>query len=224
MVLQAGANGNVFAYNYSTEPHWEETVLPANSAGDITLHGNYVYMNLFEGNVVQNIVIDNSHGINGPYNTFYRNRAELWGIFMNSSAGNYQNFIGNQVTNTGLIPYGYYLLTGTQYEYGNMVKGTVKPSESFEPIGTSLFGYNFGSYYNIISNIPPIKNNNWESSDPLIEAVYRSNISEKKSICSEIVYDASLILGSDDKFEIYPNPFNDGFTLKNKSDRGLFDY
>ncbi|MEI6696072.1 MAG: T9SS type A sorting domain-containing protein [Bacteroidota bacterium] len=223
MVLQAGANGNVFAYNYSTEPYWTETLLPANSAGDITLHGNYVYMNLFEGNIIQNIVIDNSHGSNGPFNTFYRNKAELWGIFMNSSpASDQQNFIGNQICNTFTYPYGFYLLAGNDhFEYGNMVKGKTKPDFTYEPYTTSMFNYSFGSFYHYVSNIPPIKNNNWRSMDPLIESLYRYRISEKKTICSDIIYDATLILAPDEKYEIYPNPFTDEFTFKNKSDRAL---
>ena len=70
MLLQSGANGNVFGYNYSRDtksdshPSW---------AGDIALHGNYAYANLFEGNIVEHIWIDDSHdGITGPLNTFFR--------------------------------------------------------------------------------------------------------------------------------------------------------
>jgi hypothetical protein len=51
----------------------------------MVLHGNYPFANLFEGNINQNTVIDNSHGKNGPYNTFFRNRSELWGVVMNNS-------------------------------------------------------------------------------------------------------------------------------------------
>ncbi|TRZ76822.1 MAG: hypothetical protein D4R97_00280 [Bacteroidetes bacterium] len=149
MILQSGANGNVLAYNYSIDPYWTGTFLPSNSAGDLVLHGNYVYMNLLESNVVQNIVIDNSHGINGPFNTFYRNRAELYGIFMNTSpASNGQNFIGNQVTNT-LSPYlGLYALQGSDhFEYGNMIKGNVIPIGTYEPNDTTMFDYVFNSFY-----------------------------------------------------------------------------
>lgn len=117
ILLQSAANGNVIAYNYSKDPFWTGTILPSNSAGDIVLHGNYPFQNLFEGNICQNIVIDNSHGINGPYNTFYRNRAELYGIFMNEGAGDLQNFIGNEITHTLL---GQYFKTGkAHYEFGN---------------------------------------------------------------------------------------------------------
>ena len=70
MILQAGANGNIFSYNYSYDPYWTGVFFPANSAGEIVLHGNWPYANLFEGNDVGNIVIDNSHDANGPHNTF----------------------------------------------------------------------------------------------------------------------------------------------------------
>lgn len=129
MILQAGANGNVFGYNYSISPYWTEVSLPPGSAGDMVLHGNYVYANLFEGNIGQNIVIDDSHGKNGPYNTFFRNRAEHYGIFMNNApASDRQNIVGNEITNTGFT-LGLYLLFGTDhFLYGNTVKGTLNPS------------------------------------------------------------------------------------------------
>ena len=79
---QTGVNGNVIAYNYSIEPNRSE--FPAEASADISLHGHYPFSNLFEGNIVQNIQIDLTHGPNGPFNTFFRNRAELYGIVMSS--------------------------------------------------------------------------------------------------------------------------------------------
>jgi len=225
MILQSGANGNILAYNYSTDPYWTETSLPPNSAGDLVLHGNYVYMNLLESNVVQNIVIDNSHGINGPFNTFYRNRAELYGIFMNSSpASNGQNFIGNQVTNTSSPFLGFYALQGSDhFEYGNMIKGNVIPTGTNEPNDTTMFGYVFNSFYEYISSVPPIKNNNWQTQTPLIEAHYRYQVSDKKAICNDIIYVPTLIMEPKEminrEFDVYPNPFTNEFIVKNKSDR-----
>jgi hypothetical protein len=128
MLLQAGANGNVFAYNYSFDPYWSST--PNDAAGDMVLHGNYVYANLFEQNICRNIVIDNSHGPNGPYNTFLRNRAEGYGILFSASNSPNQNFIGNDITNTG-FPYSFvnYTIQGTgHFIYGNNNKGTIVPS------------------------------------------------------------------------------------------------
>ncbi len=140
MLLQAGANGNVLAYNYSLDPYWTETGLPPDAAGDLVLHGNYPYLNLFEGNIIQNIVIDNSHGINGPGNTFFRNRAEHFGIFMNPApASDGQLFIANETTAAGLW-WGLYLLQGSDhFEWGNNVKGTLLPANTGSVAVSSLF-------------------------------------------------------------------------------------
>ena len=125
--LQTGANGNVIAYNYSTDPNRSES--PANASADISLHGHFPYSNLFEGNIVQNIQIDQTHGPNGPYNTFFRNRVELYGIII--SSGSVQNdsmtFVGNEVPNTGFLM-GNYSLAGTgHFEFGNSIRGTLTP-------------------------------------------------------------------------------------------------
>lgn len=132
MLVQAGANGNAFSYNYSTDPFWETTspFIPSNSAGELVLHGNYVFRNLFEMNSVGNIVIDNSHGANGPYNTFLRNRASLFGIFFSDATSPSQNLIGNEIPNT-TFPYStvnYTVQGGDQFEFGNNNKGTITPA------------------------------------------------------------------------------------------------
>lgn len=128
MIVQAGANGNVFAYNYSLDPYWDSP--PSNSAGDMVLHGNYVYTNLFEQNICQNIVIDNSHGPNGPYNTFFRNRAESFGIFFSATNSPNQNLIGNEIPNKN-FPYSqvnYNIQGSGHFIYGNNNKGTIDPA------------------------------------------------------------------------------------------------
>jgi hypothetical protein len=85
MMVQTGANANVFAYNYSREQHWTGIVgidLPQGS--DLVVHGGYCFSNLFEQNFVEKIEADISyttppfwgfHGINGPFNAFIRNIA-----------------------------------------------------------------------------------------------------------------------------------------------------
>lgn len=132
MIVQSGANGNVFAFNYSFDPYWPQSspLVPANAAGDMVLHGNYVYLNLFEQNIGQNIVIDNSHGANGPYNTFFRNRAAGFGIFFSDNTSPYQNLVGNEIPNN-TFPYNVanYNLAGTgHFVYGNNNKGTIDPA------------------------------------------------------------------------------------------------
>ena len=143
ILLQAGANGNVMGYNYSFNPFWSQFPLPSSSAGDLVLHGNYPFSKLFEGNINQNTVIDNSHLKNGPYNTFFRNRSELFGIFMNSNpATDTTQFLANEVTNSTA---GLYTLVGNgNLEYGNNVKGTLTPAGTTNVTDTSLYYSDFG--------------------------------------------------------------------------------
>lgn len=157
MLLQSGANGNVFAYNYSNDPYWDEQVLPANSAGDAVCHGNYPYLNLFEGNIVQNIVVDDSHGSNGPLNTFFRNRAQLWGIFMNTGTPtDSMNYAGNEVTNTS-IPYGNYSLSGSgHYQFGNNIKGMITPANTTALSDNSLYLDGPPAFWVASLSFPPI--------------------------------------------------------------------
>ena len=129
MVAENGANGNVFAYNYSIEPYRSE--IPKDAGGDMLLHGNYAFANLFEGNIGQTIMIDNTWGASGPYNTFFRNRAELYGIIVQSSSpvsSDRQNIIGNEVTNTSFLKGQYSIGGRNQFTYGNNVRGVIKPT------------------------------------------------------------------------------------------------
>lgn len=127
MLIQAGANGNVFAYNYSKDPYWTQPPFPTNAGGDMVCHGNYPYLNLFEGNIGQSIVVDDSHGINGPFNTFFRNRAELYGIVTVAAVADSMNYAGNEITGAN----GNYVLGGNGYfEHGNNVKGTINPANT----------------------------------------------------------------------------------------------
>ena len=93
MLVQVGATGNVFGYNYSTEPISEGTWTPC----DISLHGHYPNMNLFEGNTVQEIDVSDYWGPCGPGNTFFRNRVEAEGIQIMDYSHN-QNVLGNELT------------------------------------------------------------------------------------------------------------------------------
>ena len=142
MLIHLGVNGNVFGYNYSREPL--RTEFPSEVSSDITVHGNYPYANLFEGNLCQHIWIDDSHNANGPLNTFYRNRAESYGIYMSDRAASNQNFVGNEAF-TGKLsvffnPTGYQLVGGGHFEYGNRIDGT-----RIQPPGTT--NLTDGSYY-----------------------------------------------------------------------------
>ena len=75
-MAKQGANGNVFAYNYSLDPYRSED--PHDAGSDMLLHGHYPFANLFEGNIGESIIVDDTWGPAGPYNTFFRNRADLY--------------------------------------------------------------------------------------------------------------------------------------------------
>lgn len=215
MILQAGANGNVLAYNHSIDPFWTGVSLPEDASGDLVLHGNYVYQNLMEGNVVQNIVIDVSHGVNGPNNTFFRNRAEGYGLFIFEGATlGGQNLIGNQVTNTSSLFHGQFFLNQSNHlVWNNWIRDGAGDSEAIDHPAASLFNYNFGSYYEHIGAIPAIQHAFVYSNMPPIEAQYRM-IQHQPATCGEVDY--SMVVSTHEengsfssKLNIYPNPFVD---------------
>jgi hypothetical protein len=139
MMVKQGANGNVFAYNYSIDPNRSE--FPANYGADICLHGHYPFANLFEGNINQNTAIDQAYGPSGPGNTFFRNRTELYGFIMTSGSvqSNGQIIVGNDITSTTLFQ-GQYITVGSgHFESANRVKGVVTPAGTSTLIDTSLY-------------------------------------------------------------------------------------
>jgi len=128
MLMQAGANGNVFAYNASKNARWTE--FPNDAAGDVVFHGNWVFGNLVEGNDGSNIVVDNSHGANGWFNTVLRNRSREYGLYMGGSPfADSTTIMGNEIPNTSLIK-GLFITGGKGLvNIGNIVKGKLTPPE-----------------------------------------------------------------------------------------------
>lgn len=148
ILLQSGANNNIIIANYSFDPYWEETSLPANSAGDLVLHGNYPFGNIFEFNVAQQIVIDDSYGKNGSFNIFHRNWLQGYGIAMSAPNGSdSQVFTGNEITNSGFQKGLYYLQDKGHFEYGNQVKGSLQPNNSQKELTKSITGLNYFGFY-----------------------------------------------------------------------------
>ena len=211
MIVQAGANGNVFAYNRSVDPFWSEGLFfPTNSAGDMVLHGNYPYANLFEQNDGQNMVIDNSHGANGPYNTYFRNRGSLFGIFFSDNTSPSQNFIGNEIPNTG-TPYSlvnYSILGNDQFVYGNNNKGTITPSGTGTLIDSSYFFTSQpvtipGGFYASIGTPNAM-------SSGLIPATYYHATGNHFAEACGYLSDLDINESDLQEFTIYPNPLHSG--------------
>lgn len=217
MILQAGANCNVFAYNYSEEPYWTEVnpLLPSNSSGDMVLHGNYPYLNLFEQNIGQNIVIDNSHGANGPFNTFFRNRAASFGVFFSDATSPSQNIIATEIPNTS-FPYSVvnYTISGIDHLLiGNNNKGTIVPAGTQNISESSLIytqnpPYVQPAYYATIGAPNPMNS----ASNPA-ENRFNSN-SIFSTSCGQS--DLSLIEKSTIS-KLFPNPTNETFSIEVKS-------
>lgn len=153
MMVKQGANGNVFAYNYSLLPNRSEPI--ADFSGDISIHGHFPFANLFEGNIVQNIIIDHFWGPAGVDNMYFRNRAELYGFIITSSTtpSMHQNIVANDITNTGLI-YGQYMLNGSNhFLWGNRAKGVLSPSTTSGIQAQSLFSLSAPWYFLTFSPI-----------------------------------------------------------------------
>jgi hypothetical protein len=158
MLVQLGVNGNVFGYNYSCEP--VRTEFPSEVSGDIVVHGNYPYANLFERNICQHIWIDDSHGVNGPLNTFFRNRAESYGFTITDPRADNQNIVGNETFKGTYSAFlgGSYGLEGTgHFAYAN---NTI--SKGIEPPGTtnltdvSYYLTNTPAFWNIPDKLPTV--------------------------------------------------------------------
>lgn len=157
LIVKTGANGNVISYNYSIEPYRSEPI--HDFSGDISLHGHYAFCNLFEGNIVQNIIIDHYWGPSGPYNTFFRNRAELYGIILTNSdttQTNQQNIVGNEITDLNPF-YGLYYITGTDhFEYGNNVKGIITPAGTNDLPDSTYYLDSAPEFWNIQDEWPSL--------------------------------------------------------------------
>ncbi|VAW28462.1 hypothetical protein MNBD_BACTEROID07-1019 [hydrothermal vent metagenome] len=206
MMVKTGANGNVFAYNYSRDPFRSESF--SDLSGDISLHGHYPFANLLEGNIIQNIIIDHYWGPSGPLNTFFRNRAELWGIIMTQSdttETSEQNFVGNECTNTSFL-HGQFALKGTDnFVYANNILGIIIPASSGE--------LSDSSYYLLE------KPDFWETDEPwpdiglpdklgtgVIPAKQRFENGGVLTVCPEDVTEVRKHFAGDAEWQIWPNP------------------
>lgn len=206
MVAKTGANGNVFAYNYSIEPYRVESI--HDFSGDISLHGHYAFSNLFEGNIVQNIIVDHYWGPSGPYNTFFRNRAELYGFILTNSDTTQtcmQNIIGNEITNPGNF-YGNYMITGTEhYEYGNNVLNNIVPAGTGNLDDESYYLEGYIDFWDISDPWPSIgiPNDLDQYTNP---AKQRFIAGGQLTVCDDPVFTGSAANINAPKHDIYPNP------------------
>lgn len=209
MMVKQGSNGNVFGYNYSLDPYRSE--IPNNAGGDISLHGHFPYANLFEGNIVQTIHIDQAWGPSGPYNTFLRNRAELYGILMTEGTFNsdYQNFIGNEVTNTGFLMGNYIIKGAGHFIHGNNIRGSIIPEGTNSLRDASYYLPSVPEFWDAGMAWPSIGISNSLGSGSIpAKTGYRAGF---RSICESIV----TAVKEKPPFTavVYPNPFSEMIQL-----------
>jgi len=149
MMVHIGANGNVFGYNYSIEPYQDEAP-GVWTPCDISIHGHYPFMNLFEGNIVQEIDFADYWGPSGPGNTMFRNRVESEGIEVMDHS-NYQNIIANEIATTSSldIKFDNTIDTTTLIVHGNNIKGVIQydPKISDRNFPVSYYKLSKPSFY-----------------------------------------------------------------------------
>ncbi|NOU46170.1 MAG: T9SS type A sorting domain-containing protein [Bacteroidales bacterium] len=222
MMVKTGSNGNIFAYNFSIEPYRSETI--HDFSGDISMHGHFAFANLFEGNIVQNIIIDHYWGPSGPFNTLFRNRAELYGIYMTSSnllETNRQNFVGNEVTKPN-YPYGQYVLTGTDhFEFGNNIDGTIIPAGTDNLSDSSYFLNNKPAYWKPNQPWPSVGIPNVLNTGS-IPARDRYISGEQLTHCGPDSTSTNILtpVSVSPAIEIWPNPANDILNIRFNNHHG----
>jgi len=211
ILLQSGANNNIVGYNYSEDPFWTSVVLPSNSAGDIVLHGNFPFDNLIEGNICQNIVIDDSHGINGGHNTFFRNRTESFGIFMNNGQPtDNQNFVGNLIVrneSATILPL--YVLAGEgHFAFANSYIGTIQPSNNSNLADSTYYLHSPSELKNKLNGFDLIGLPAGTKTE-YNPAKYRFLVDGQKTPCAARTT-STASFQYDDSINIFPNPSPSG--------------
>lgn len=206
MMAKTGSNGNVFGYNYSIQPYRSESI--HDFSGDISMHGHYGFANLFEGNIVQNIIIDHYWGESGPFNTFFRNRAELYGFIITSSDNptDQQNIAGLEITNADFL-YGMYQIEGEDHlQYGNNVTGDIQPFYTDSLPDSSYYLTQEPSFWNISDPWPSIG----------IPVQYNTySIPAKERFLGNSTNTTPVVLI--ENLDVYPNPFRNSLVLKWKN-------
>ncbi len=234
MLVQVGANGNVFAYNSSTNARNAR----ASQEEDMVCHGNYPYLNLFESNVCEWATVDGSHGENGPFNTFFRNRATVNGFNVTSIpflgyVNNNQNFIGNEGSQTiggsgHLISFNSWQSTTGVLErsLAYAAKPQFLTANQFGVLGFGNFGvsainpaasrYASANYINIYCGYHVQEGNAWRGSFKFFE--FSQENSEKNILAKVSIINGQLVV-------IYPSipKFKVSVLLYDVSGKELFE-
>lgn len=178
MVVQIGANGNVFAYNYSRER-------VKSDKADLIFHGRMPHHNLAEGNKVEYAEFDRYHGRSGVHNVLFRNRvnkrsidvgggnSSQWGCSVNATTHNV-TIVGNDVQDNMSINGSQSHTIHDNFKQGAWYSGAYGDNGNSTPIGTSLiYGNVRPDWYT--GNWPPFGPNSTNSANAIIPAEARYN-------------------------------------------------
>jgi len=216
IICKQGANGNVAGYNYANNGYRSENI--HDFGADIVCHGHYGFANLFEGNIVNNISVDSTWGPTGPYTTFYRNRAALYGILMTPGASvlsDTLNFVGNETTDNAFL-HGLYSLAGiNHFEYGNNILGTITPAGTTNLTDTSYYRTSFSDFWST-SPFPPTVGEPIPLGTGTNPAMARSTSGGRLTVspsppCNTV---GISTINSNEDISIYPNPASISFFIR----------
>ena len=213
LMTKDGANGNVLAYNYSVEVYRNgKNEFPTDFGGDISLHGHYSFANLFEGNIIQSLIIDEFWGPSGPSNTFFRNRMEKYGIYMSTTSTNNTNFVGNETV--GSFPNGFYAIRGQgNFVYGNNRNGVIYPFNTTVLTDSSYYYKAIPSFWDIADKWPSIGIYN-ALNEGTIPAKNRYNAGIYTVAAVDLINNANKVLSYPNQIQpselvVMPNPASD---------------
>jgi hypothetical protein len=218
MLVEQGASGNVYVYNYANNMD-DPAYTRANSPGQldqatISIHGHYCNMNLFEGNIVEEIECTDAFGSAGPGNTFLRNRIVAQGVSITNTS-NDENIIGNELPSGGsnVIYYSGTSSTGTLI-HGNNQHGSIAYDSTYSTsVNNSYFFTSSPSFF---------ASSSWPSIGPEFtlgsgaipaEARYKAG-SSIPAVFSCSVVTAVKSGSTSQEISVYPNPFSGKVSIK----------
>lgn len=211
MLVQRGANGNVFGYNFSINGTSNGTVSPLTRLPDGSLHGHFPYMNLYEGNVMQEIHSADHWGPSGQGNTFFRNRICREGIRISDRSID-QNVVGNDLRKDASAAFTQNVISNESGVVNTLLHGNKEGSTvSWDPnLGSNNL---VQSYY--LTSAPAFFNGApWPCLGP--EAAYASGTIPAETRygqsfnteCENGLF-TSIAENENESFRVYPNPASD---------------